>query len=154
MNSIANRIGPFGTVCMALAITVSASGQANTPATPHDRARVALSQPLPGLSGDRLKATLVEVHYGPGESSPPHSHPCAVVGYVIQGKVRSQVKGEPEKTYKTGDSFYEPANAVHLVSANASFSDPAAFVAFFLCDQDGPLSVNLDQHLQTKGESK
>jgi quercetin dioxygenase-like cupin family protein len=99
------------------------------------------TQSLPSLQGDRLKVTLVEVTYAPGESSRPHSHPCPVVGHVIEGSVRMGVKGEPERTYGVGDSFYEQPNGVHLVSANASSSRPAKFVAFFVCDRDTPLSV-------------
>ena len=44
----------------------------------------------PIVNGDHLKATVVEVHYGPGESSPPHSHSCAVVGYVVEVALRTQ----------------------------------------------------------------
>jgi quercetin dioxygenase-like cupin family protein len=53
------------------------------------------------------------------------------------------VKGETERTYGVGESFYEPPNGVHLVSANASSSRPAKFVAFFVCDRDTPLSVGV-----------
>jgi len=105
-----------------------------------DRARVVLAQMLPKLDGTRLKATLVEVRYGPGEASPPHTHPCAVLGYVVEGALRSQVKGEPEMTYHAGESFYEAPNGVHLVSANASSTQPAKLVAFLICDHDTPLS--------------
>ena len=113
----------------------SSHGQAN------ERARIVLSQPLSKLDGDHLKVTLVEVRYGPGETSSPHSHPCAVMAYVVEGTLRTQVKGEPEKTYKAGESFYEAPNGVHLVSANASSMRPAKFVAYFICDRDTPLSV-------------
>src|SRR5215472_13643501 len=99
-----------------------------------ERTRIVLSHVLPTLDGDHLKATVVEVNYGPGESSLPHSHPCAVIGYVIQGTYRSQVKGEPEAIYKAGESFYEAPNGVHQVSANASAKDPLKFLAFFTCD--------------------
>jgi len=60
----------------------------------HEDSRVAFSHMLPHLDGARLEATVVEVNYGPGESSPPHTHPCAVIGYVIDGTYRTQVKGE------------------------------------------------------------
>jgi quercetin dioxygenase-like cupin family protein len=108
-----------------------------------ERARVALSQALPKLDGDHLNATLVEVHYGPGESSPPHSHPCAVIGYVVEGALRMQVKGEPEASYKAGEGFYEAPNGVHVVSANASQTVPATFIAYFVCDHDTPLSSDV-----------
>ena len=72
-----------------------------------ERARVAFLHALPKLDGNRLQATVVEVHYGPGEASSLHSHPFAVIGYVIGGTLRTQVKGEPEAIYRGGESFYE-----------------------------------------------
>jgi quercetin dioxygenase-like cupin family protein len=106
-----------------------------------ERARIVLARELPKMDGDHLKATLVEVHYGPGESSAPHSHPCPVIGYVVAGTLRTQVRGEAEAVYTAGESFYEAANGVHAVSANASATEPAKFVAFFVRDHDAPLSV-------------
>jgi quercetin dioxygenase-like cupin family protein len=105
------------------------------------RGRVALTRALPALDGTHLKVTLVEVTYRPGESSHPHSHPCPVVGYVIAGAVRMQVKGEKETIYKAGDSFYEAPRRVHVVSANASHTEPATFLAYFVCDHEEPLSA-------------
>jgi quercetin dioxygenase-like cupin family protein len=96
---------------------------------------------LPVLDGGKLQAKIVEVTYGPGESSAQHSHPCAVIGYVIEGALRMQVKGEPEAVYKAGQSFYEAPNGVHAVSANASKTEPARFLAYFTCDHETPLSV-------------
>lgn len=106
-----------------------------------ERARIVLTEALPRMDGANLKATLVEVNYRPGESSMPHSHPCPVIGYVVAGSLRTQVRGEAEAVYKVGESFYEAANGVHAVSANASTTEPAKFLAFFVCDHDAPLSV-------------
>lgn len=103
--------------------------------------RIAFSHTLPHLDGAHLKATVVEVTYGPGESSPPHSHPCPVVGYVIQGALRTQVKGEAAAVYKVGQSFYEAVNGIHTISANASNQAPVTFIAFLVCDHDAPLTV-------------
>lgn len=97
------------------------------------------SHALPRMAGDRLRATVVEVPYGPGESSRPHSHPCPVIAYVVEGAIRTRVKGEPEAVYRAGQSFYEAPNGVHVVSANASATAPAKLVAFFVCDRAGPL---------------
>lgn len=110
-----------------------------------ERARITVSQMLPKLDGDHLKATVVEVNYGPGESSPPHRHPCAVLGYVANGAVRTRLSGEPETIYSAGDSFYEAPNGVHAVSANASQTEPAKLIAYFVCDHDTPLSVDLPE---------
>jgi quercetin dioxygenase-like cupin family protein len=119
-----------------------------------DRARIVFSQPLPKLDGDHLKVSLVEVRYGPGEASLPHSHPCAVIGYVVEGAIRTQVKGEPEMTYKAGESFYEAPNGVHLVSANASATEPAKLAAYLVCDHDTPLSVDVSESVQPKGVAR
>ncbi len=106
-----------------------------------ERARVAFAHDLPQLNGDKLNVTIVEVNYGPGESSEPHSHPCPVIGYVLEGTLRTQVQGEPEAIYKAGESFYEAPNGVHLVSANASDKVRARLLAYFICDQHAPLST-------------
>jgi len=117
--------------------------QSPKPSTRKDRARVLLATPIPALDGAHVKTTLVEVNYGPGEASPPHTHPCAVIGYVAEGSLRMRVEGQPEKLYSVGESFYEAPNGVHAVSANASATQPAKLIAWFVCDHDAPLSVNV-----------
>ena len=106
-----------------------------------EKNRIAFANALPHLDGDHVKVTMVEVTYGPGASSPPHSHPCPVIGYVIAGALRTRVKGEPEAIYKRGQTFYEAPNGVHQVSANASTKTPVTFLACFVCDHDTELSV-------------
>src|SRR6266581_3146987 len=110
-----------------------------------ERARVAFSHDLPQLNGDKLTVTVVEVTYGPGDSSTPHAHPCPVIGYVVAGALRTQVKGEPEALYKAGGTFYEPPNGVHQVSANASDKQRAKLLAFFVCDRHTALSVDVPE---------
>src|ERR1700722_10139908 len=108
---------------------------------PAQEVRPVFTHALPVLDGGKLQAKIVEVTYGPGESSAQHSHPCAVIGYVLEGAVRMQVKGEPEAIYKAGQSFYEAPNGVHAVSANASKTERARFLAYFTCDRETPLTV-------------
>jgi len=122
----------------ALARPRDAAAQDTTSASP---ARVALTRALPQLDGHRLEATLVEVTYGPGQSSAPHRHPCPVIGYVIEGEYRTQSGAEPAAVYRAGQTFYEAPDAVHRVSANASADRPVRFLAYFVCDRQGPLSV-------------
>ena len=112
-----------------------------SPAKSAEQSRVILAQTLPQLDGRDLKATVVEVTYAPGGSSTPHSHPCPVIVYVVEGALRAQVRGEPESTYQAGESFYELPNGVHQVSANASQTEPVKFLAYFVCDHETPLSV-------------
>ena len=124
-----------------LVATACAAAVLQGQTAPDARTRIVFSQSLPELNAAHLKVTTVEVTYPPGGSSAPHSHPCPVIGYVLRGAVRMQVKGGPVSVYRPGDSFYEAPNGVHLVSANASTKEPAVFLAYFICDHSGPLSV-------------
>lgn len=109
--------------------------------SPRAKDRLALSRSLPALDGAHLEVKVVEVTYDPGASSSPHRHPCPVIGYVVEGALRMQLKGQAEVVYGAGDTFYERPDDIHLVSANASSERPATFIAVFTCDHDGPLSV-------------
>lgn len=134
------------TMIAALGLSPRLSAAQPTPGT----SRAAnFSHSLPQLDGNHLHATVVEVNYAPGEADKPHSHPCTVIGYVAEGSIRFQVKGgAPEAVYKAGESFYEPPNGVHQVSANASATEPAKLIAFFVCDHDTPLTVPpIDGHV-------
>lgn len=125
---------------------VTARGARPTDEKKIERARVTFSHDLPSMKGNSLAITIVEVNYGPGESSTPHRHPCPVIGYVLEGTLRTQVKGEPEAIYKAGESFYEAPNGIHLVSANASDKERAKLLAYFVCDGQMPLSVDAPQN--------
>ncbi len=147
--------------CVTIAICCAAMGGSRIVAawaTAHasqdktERARVALSHALPSLDGRHLKVTIVEVTYGPGESSMPHSHPCPVVGYVAEGTLRTQVEGEAEEVYKAGESFYEAPNGVHMISANASDKKPVKLLAYFVCDHEAPLSLAMPKTKGTGGK--
>jgi quercetin dioxygenase-like cupin family protein len=101
--------------------------------------RLAFSHALPNMRGDHLQAKVVEVTYGPGESSAAHRHPCPVVGYVVEGSVRIKIGDGAEVVYKAGEAFYEDPNSLHAVSANASRTSPARLLAMFTCDNDAAL---------------
>lgn len=133
--------------CAAVAAShlVAARAAAHAAQEKADRSRVAITRDLPRMNGGKLTVTLVEVNYGPGESSMPHSHPCPVIGYVLEGTLRTQVKGEPEAVYNPGETFYEAPNGVHQVSANSSGKVPAKFLAYFVCDHETPLSVDVPE---------
>ncbi|MGC2194672.1 MAG: cupin domain-containing protein [Terriglobales bacterium] len=158
MSSFGKRISIAAvTLCGVLAampFVRSRAAASSLPGQTKERARLVLSRPLPKLDGDHLKAILVEVRYGPGEASSPHTHPCAVIGYVVEGTLRTQVKGEPERIYEAGESFYEAPNGVHLASANPSSTEPAKLVAYLICDHDAPLSVDVPERKAAEGLSK
>jgi quercetin dioxygenase-like cupin family protein len=81
------------------------------------------SRALPNVSGKRV--TIVKVNYAPGGYTPPHHHAGSMTAYITAGTVRSPLAGGPIETFKVGESFFEPPGAVHLVSENASQTEPA-----------------------------
>ena len=91
---------------------------------------------LPNVPGKSIKGVLVE--YGPGGSSPAHTHPKSAFIYatVLEGAIRSSVNNGPVVTYHTGQSFSEMPGDRHSVSENASKTEPAKLLAVFVVDSD------------------
>jgi quercetin dioxygenase-like cupin family protein len=91
---------------------------------------------LPNVPGKSIKGVLVE--YGPGGSSPAHTHPKSAFIYatVLEGAIQSSVNDGPVVTYRTGQSFSEMPGDLHSVSANASKTQSAKLLAVFVVDTD------------------
>lgn len=97
------------------------------------------SHALPNVPGKRV--TIVRVFYGPGGFTRAHRHAGSVTAYVTKGEIRSQLAGGPVETFGVGQSFFEPPGAVHLVSANASMTEPAELIAVFVADEGAQLTT-------------
>lgn len=96
---------------------------------------------IPNIPGKSMIA--VQVDYAPGEKSPAHRHEKSgfILAYVIKGAIRSQVEGEPVRVYRAGETWFENPGAHHVVSENASDTEPASLLAVFVLDTDhGPLT--------------
>ena len=87
---------------------------------------------LPNVPGKSIKGVLVE--YGPGGTSPAHTHPKSAFIYatVLEGAIQSSVNDGPVVTYRTGQSFSEMPGDRHSVSENASKTEPAKLLAVFV----------------------
>lgn len=96
---------------------------------------------LPDLSTKGWAVTVVEVNYGPGDSSGAHRHPGITLAYVLEGEIRSKVNDGPEKTYAAGEMWIEMPNDLHAVSANASTTKPAKLLAVLLAEKGRPLTT-------------
>ncbi len=92
------------------------------------------SHELPNVPGKSLIA--VEVSFPPGTVAAPHRHPASgfIYVYVLQGAIRSQVEGEPAKTYHAGESWSEGPGAHHVLAENVSKTEPAKVLAVFVVD--------------------
>ena len=90
-------------------------------------------------------AVMLTVSYAPGEASPAHQHPGAVMAYVLEGAVVSKLDNDQEKTYKAGEYWYEAPGTVHSVSRNASKIRPAKLLVWSLVDEGKPVTEPLGQ---------
>jgi quercetin dioxygenase-like cupin family protein len=94
---------------------------------------------LPNVPGKTLTAVVVE--YGPGGSSPAHRHAGSVFAYVVSGRIRSENSATgPVRVYRAGEAFFEPPGSTHLISANASDTEPASLLAVFVADDHAQLT--------------
>jgi len=100
------------------------------------------SYALPNVPGKRV--TIVRVFYGPGGFTRAHRHAGSVTAYIAKGEIRSQLGGGPVETFKAGQSFFEPPGATHLVSANASNTEPAELIAVFVADEGAELTTFIE----------
>jgi quercetin dioxygenase-like cupin family protein len=89
---------------------------------------------IPNIPGKSLVAVVVD--YSPGGASHAHTHARSafIFGFVVSGAIETQVEGEPARTVRVGESFYEDPGAHHLVSRNASSTEPAKLLAVFVVD--------------------
>jgi quercetin dioxygenase-like cupin family protein len=96
---------------------------------------------LANVPGHTLTAEVVD--YPPGGKSTVHHHAGSVFAYVLTGRIRSQNSATgPARIYKAGETFFEPAGSDHLVSENASASEPASLLAIHIAE-DGAVLTKL-----------
>ena len=121
-----------------LLIAAHAADSAQAPAS---GAKVVMKHALPAVDFSDSEVTVVEVSYPPKGASPSHRHSGLVIVYVLEGEVRSQVEGEPERTYGKGEMFYEPPGHIHVVSRNASDTKPAKILAVLIAEKNKPVTI-------------
>ena len=98
-----------------------------------------LSKDLPNLPGK--EGLMITVVYPPGNVDPIHRHNANGFIYVLEGTIVMQVRGGKEVTLTAGQTFYEGPEDVHVVGRNASKTEPAKFVVFFVKDKGAPLFI-------------
>lgn len=86
-----------------------------------DRVRPVRAEKLPNVPGQSLTAVIVD--YPPGGRSPAHHHAGSIFVFVL-----------------AGESFFEPSGSEHLVSENASATEPARLLAIFVAEDGAELT--------------
>jgi quercetin dioxygenase-like cupin family protein len=118
----------LGTALTGVALIM---GQA--PALAEDAVSVLMKQSLSDMPGK--VATVLTVDYASGAASDPHVHPGSVFAYVLEGAVVSQLDGGEPITYTKGQSWYESPKKPHIVSKNASKTEPAKLLVLLLSQE-------------------
>ena len=88
------------------------------------------------LDGKETKVTVVEVTLEPGQAGKPHRHAGPVIGYVLEGEYEWAIDDQPAKTFKAGDTFYEPTGCLHRVSKNPAAKGNTRVLAVVLHPRD------------------
>lgn len=116
------------------------------------RIEVVSSVPTPSMPPDSEVMTLV-VTLPPGSpGSPPHRHPGPAFGYLIEGEMRFEVEGEPERIVRAGETFWEPGgDLIHYQDANNLPDAPTVFVAHLVVPRgEEPLTVVDAEELEAR----
>ena len=114
----------------------SANVQAGKPTT-------LMTKDLPDVPG---KEGMIEtVDFAPGEVSQPHRHNADLFVYVLEGTIITQVKGASPLTVRAGEVFYESPADIHSVSRNASKTQPAKLLVFYVKTKGAPQTVFLKE---------
>jgi quercetin dioxygenase-like cupin family protein len=97
---------------------------------------------LPNLCLDDWEVTVSHVDYPPGRVGAAHHHAGFVLAYVLEGAVIAKISGQgEERTYTTGQMFYEQPGATHEVSKNASQTQPAKLLAMIFAKKGSTLTT-------------
>lgn len=88
------------------------------------------------LDGKKTKATTVEVTLAPGEVEAAHRHPGAAFGYILEGEYEWAIDSNKPKTFKAGDTFYEPTGCLHDIGRNPSKKNRTRLIAIVLHPED------------------
>jgi quercetin dioxygenase-like cupin family protein len=95
-------------------------------------------EPLRNVPGKTL--TAVVVTYAPAGKFGAHQHAGSVFAYVFSGAICSENSAAgPVKVYQAGERF-EPPGSMHLISENASATEPASLLAVFIADDGAQLT--------------
>jgi len=134
-------VASFAVFAEWLASAGTAAAQA-----PSGRAAAAAPPPikfdLPDVDLNGWEVTISHVPYPPGRVGSVHHHAGFVLAYVLEGAIVTQVSGQgPEKTYRPGEMFYEPPGSTHMVSRNASATEPAELLAMIFAPKGATLTT-------------
>ena len=131
MNRTQSRYAGASLSALLCAASPAAFGEQIKPVFQHE---------LPNEAGKVL--TVVEVDLAAGTKAEAHRHGEAFVySYVLSGAVRSRLAGEPVRTYRAGEGWFEPPGVRHMLTENQSRTTPARLLVAFVASAGEPLKT-------------
>jgi quercetin dioxygenase-like cupin family protein len=121
------------------ALALAFCGVAQAHDAGEEKVQPVMRQAIPEAPGKLV--LIATVTYKPAQASEAHMHPGSIFAYVLEGHVVSQLEGAPARTYGPGESWYEPPGAHHLVSRNASKTQPAKLLVFAIVGEHDPVKM-------------
>ena len=86
--------------------------------------------------------TIRRTERDPGNGSDAHRHPGShTFGYILEGSYEVKVDDGPLRKLGPGEVFYEPPNALHAVSRNASTTQAVKYLVIQVSDPGKPATV-------------
>lgn len=116
-------------------LTPMSTQEASAPRRSGEIARYALTGPLEGFD-----AVLVELNFQPGVSVPEHRHPGPIIGYVVDGQMRTAINHQPDQIVPAGGTFFEPHGALHTSFSSAKPDASVHAVAVLVVPSGSPLT--------------
>ena len=125
---------PTSVIAACAGLALAASGSALAQDGRAETVTPKFDQAIPNIPGKSL--VVVEVDYAPGAASPAHTHAKSafIYAYVLSGQIESKVNDGETRIFKAGESWFEPPNAHHQISRNASKTEAAKLLAVFVVD--------------------
>jgi quercetin dioxygenase-like cupin family protein len=105
-----------------------------------------LQEALPPSVPDGALVMTVLVEFPPGDpGTPPHRHSGPAFGYVLEGEMRFELEGEPERVVRAGETFWEPGgDVIHYQDGNNSADSRVRFVVTMMCAPGLPMLTLVD----------
>ena len=123
-------------VFLLVALALSAGAVADD-AQPQPQRKVLERHDQSGVPGKEV--VIGTARLPAGTSIGFHDHPGDEAGYIIKGSVIWKVRGQPDKTLKAGDSFFNPRGSVHsVVSADSGMS---LVISTWIVDKGKPMAT-------------
>ncbi|WP_308189023.1 cupin domain-containing protein [Streptacidiphilus sp. ASG 303] len=83
----------------------------------------------------------VRIDHPPGSAgTPPHRHSGPAFGYILEGEMRFELEGEPERVLTAGDTFWEPGgDVIHYQDGNNRTDTWCRFLVTMICAPGQPM---------------